>query len=348
MNLDSIVRINISSDNLQMGKTGFGTPIIIAEHDYLQNRVHTFNNLEGLFALRNSDKERGLSEKEKFQNQPLYGMASAIFAQNPTVPKIKIGKRLANESITDALANIQNEAAGEFYGVLTVPKESQEILELAKAIETKRILFGVDLDDSTIDLAPTLNKAEQARRIFSIFKQDPNDYPAAALMGRMLSQPPGSSSWAYKRLAGIEGSKLSLDKSESLTKAHINQHLEISRVGLTMGGKAMSGEWIDIVHGIDWLFVSIQERLFRLFSINEKIPYTIKGVDLVRSEIMAQLKEAVYRGLLAPDPEPQVSIPNIMDIPADIRGSRILPDIFFTARLAGAIHEVHLRGTVTV
>ena len=31
------------------------------------------------------------------------------------------------------------------------------------------------------------------------------------------------------------------------------------------------------------LHVRIQERLFRLLMINEKIPYTLKGIDLVRS-----------------------------------------------------------------
>lgn len=56
-----------------------------------------------------------------------------------------------------------------------------------------------------------------------------------------------------------------------------------------MDGRVMSGEYINIVHGIDWLHVRIQERLFRLLMINEKIPYTAKVVDLVRCEILAQL-----------------------------------------------------------
>ena len=115
-----------------------------------------------------------------------------------------------------------------------------------------------------------------------------------------------------------------------------------------MDGKVASGEYVDIVHGIDWLHVRIQERLFCLLMINEKIPYTAKGVDLVRSEIMGQLKDAVYRGLLAAEPEPQVSIPNIEDIAPDIRGQRKLPDVCFSGRLAGAIHEIEIRGTVTV
>jgi hypothetical protein len=149
MSLDSIVRIRISSDSLQMAQAGFGMPIIIAEHEYLKNRVHTFENLEGLFALRDADKEDSRPKEEQFQNHPLYCMASAIFSQNPTVPKIKVGKRLANESITEALNNIQNDAEGDFYGVLIVSKEGQDIEELATVIGSKRLLAGVDLDNTT-------------------------------------------------------------------------------------------------------------------------------------------------------------------------------------------------------
>jgi hypothetical protein len=275
-------------------------------------------------------------------------MASAIFSQNPTVPKIKVGKRLANESITVALNNIQNDAEGDFYGVLIVPKEAQDIQELAKVIGSKRLLAGVDLEDATLSIVPSLNKAEGARKIFAIFRENANEYPAAAWMGRMLAQAPGSSSWAFKKLEGITKSKLSADKIKTFKESGVNRHIDINKEGVTMDGKVMSGEYVDIVHGIDWLHVRIQERLFRLLMINEKIPYTLKGIDLVRCEIMAQLKEAVYRGLLAPDPEPKVSIPNIDDISPDKRGSRILPDVRFSGRLAGAIHEIEIQGTVTV
>lgn len=164
----------------------------------------------------------------------------------------------------------------------------------------------------------------------------------------MLPLAPGSASWAFKQLNGVKKEKLNTDTIERLKKAHINRHIDISDSGVTMDGKVMSKEYIDIVHGIDWLHVRIQERLFRLLIINEKIPYTLKGIDLVRSEIMAQLKEAVYRGLLAPEPEPTVSIPSIEDIDPATRGQRRLPDVRFSGRLAGAIHEIEIRGTVTV
>lgn len=56
-------------------------PIIIAEHEYLKNRVHTFDSLENLFALRNTQKEDDLPESARFKNHPLYQMVSTIFSR---------------------------------------------------------------------------------------------------------------------------------------------------------------------------------------------------------------------------------------------------------------------------
>jgi hypothetical protein len=348
MSIDSIVKISISANSLQMAQAGFGLPIIIAEHEYLKNRVHTIQNLDELFKLRDLKKEDGLPEQKRFQNHPLYQMASTIFSQNPTISKLKIGKRLSDESIAQALTSIKGDANGDFYGILIIPKDSKDILELSAAIGSERYLAGVDLDETTLEVAQALKDSKGSKKIFAIFKERPTDYPAAAWMGRMLAQAPGSSSWAFKQLEGIQRSKLSTDLLEKLEKATINRHIDINTVGVTMNGKVMSGEYIDIVQGIDWLHVRIQERLFRLLQINEKIPYTLKGIDLVRSEILAQLKEAVYRGLLAEDPEPQVSTPSIGDITPDKRSGRVLPDVSFSARLAGAIHAIEIKGTVTV
>lgn len=350
MSLDSIVSITISTQSLSMAQAGFGTPLIIAQHDYFPERVRSFSTLAELFAIRNPEKEKTLPEKDQLQNQPLYLMASALFSQNPSVGKIKLGKRTPDESVTSALDNItKSDVDGDFYGVLLVPKDNKkDLVELANAVSARRLLAGVDIDESNKEIAANLKTSSGARRVFSIYKESATDYPAAAWMGRMLTQAPGSTSWAFKELAGIKKSKLSTDTVRILKDANVNRHVNINRVGVTMDGKVASGEYIDVVHGIDWLHVRIQERLFRLFTVNEKIPYTMKGVDLVRSEILAQLKEAVYRGLLAADPEPHVSIPHVDDIAPATRGQRKLPDVCFSGRLAGAIHEIEIRGTVTV
>ncbi len=198
------------------------------------------------------------------------------------------------------------------------------------------MLLGIDLDD-TVDkdlvLAGDL-KSKKYRNVFNIYKppkknqKDEDEYPAAALMGKMLPQDPGSATWAYKQLVGISQGQLSSSTIEELRKNHVNYYAAgIKDVGVTFNGKVLSGEYINVTVGIDWLHVRLQERLFRLLAINQKIPYTLKGIDLVRCEIMAQLKEAIAQGVLAADPEPQISTPAIDEVSPTTRENRILPKL---------------------
>jgi hypothetical protein len=390
MSLDNIVNITISTNSLQVAQTGFGIPLIIANHELWDDRVRIFSYLSEIPAEEKEEKKaepektdpakavpdtpivaasetaRGPTESKPAEpketvfpkldiKSELYLTIQSLLAQNPKVTKFKIGQRKKGESIKVALNAIIDEDA-DFYGVLLVNEDTKnptkyhlDVTELAEAVSTKRLLVGVDLypGEKNANLDGFVKALNKSTRVFAMYKANAKDYPAAALMGKMLSQAPGSASWAFKQLEGVSKAQLSTNTIDKLQKANINRYINIKDVGVTLDGRVAQGEYIDIIHGIDWLHVRIQERLFRLLMVNPKIPFTLQGVDLVRSEIMAQLKEAVYRGLLAADPEPMVSIPNIEDIDPGTRGKRILPDVRFSARLAGAIHHIEIQGKVT-
>lgn len=339
MSLDSIVRITIDTKSLQMAQAGFGVPLILApEQVGLTDRVTIFKAVEEL--------------KEVDQTSPLYATAKTLLAQDPRVRLAKIGLLKKDETIADALKAIINED-NDFYGVLLVNrhKEDQQayahdIISLAEAIAKKRLLAGVDVSAQHLVVAEAL-KDKNYGNIFCCYQTEATESLAAALMGKMLPKTPGSASWAFKDLTGIKPQKISLSLSEDLKRLNINRYIAISSVGVTLDGKVAKGEFIDVVHGRAWLQVRMQERLFRLFKLNDKIPFTDKGLDLVRSEIQAQLVDGVDRGFLAADPKPKVYIAPIAEIDAVSREKRILPDVTFSARAAGAIHEVDIRGTIT-
>lgn len=339
MSLDSIVNITIDTKSLQMAQAGFGIPLIIAPGEELKgDRVKIFKNVLELSFLDPKSAS--------------YRMAQALMAQNPRVSLAKIGFRLTSESIAQALEAIINEDA-DFYGVLLANEHGddhkaymRDVISLAEAIAFKRLLAGVDIDENHLSAAEEL-KAKGYSNIFLSYKAVADEYLCAALMGKMLPKTPGSSSWAFKELAGIRPQKINVDLSERLKNLNVNRYIAISAQGLSLDGKVAKGEYIDVVHGRAWLQVRIQERLFRLFMLNDKIPFTSKGLDLVRSEIGAQLSMAVDRGFLAADPKPEVFIPSLGSIDESAREKRILPDVTFSARAAGAIHEIEIRGTIT-
>lgn len=326
MSLDSIVKISIDAQTLSLAQKGFGIPLILAESDSEEPSIELYRNAIEL----------------PHSSLTAYKMALTIFSQNPTVPLLKIGFAKKGSTLAQALKAICDLDSG-FYGLLLAsPVHVDELHELDALLEAKRLLLGVDIDGAAVESL----KFPKSDRIFCIHNTDPSQHLAAAWMAKMLPEAPGSSSWAYRRLKA-HSCDLGAGLTAKLIENNINRYVSVAGIGVTLDGKALSGKFIDITHGIDWLHARLQERLFRLLVINKKIPYTLKGIDLVRSEIIAQLKEAVYQGILAADPEPEVSTPKIEEIESDMRGSRVLPQVRFSGRLAGAIHTIIIQGTVT-
>jgi hypothetical protein len=100
--------------------------------------------------------------------------------------------------------------------------------------------------------------------------------------------------------------------------------------------------------GVFWLKARIQEGIWFQQINSKKISYTSKGAAVIEGEIRRVLAEGIQVGLLADSPAPVVSVPNVLNISSAVRATRVLPDVTFTARLAGAIMYVDgITGTVT-
>ena len=92
----------------------------------------------------------------------------------------------------------------------------------------------------------------------------------------------------------------------------------------------------------------MQERIFGVLANLPKLPFTNQGIAVIEGEIRAQQQEAITNGVFASDPAPTVSVPDVLDVPTADKANRLLPDVGFTATLAGAIHAVEIDGTVSV
>jgi hypothetical protein len=183
-----------------------------------------------------------------------------------------------------------------------------------------------------------------------------NSYVHIAAVAKCLSHPSGSETWAFKRLAAVFPSKLSGTLIKSLVDGHSNYFTQIAGRNITMNGQVRGGEWIDVIRGRDWLQNDMQLRIFNLLLMNPKIPYTNSGIALVQNEMIASLKAAQTRGIVAEDefdeegdlvPGFTTSVPNSMSVTASQKASRALSDCTFSARLAGAIHAVRVDGVLT-
>jgi hypothetical protein len=129
---------------------------------------------------------------------------------------------------------------------------------------------------------------------------------------------------------------------------HGNTYTEVAGFNITNPGKVASGEFIDVVFGRDALQARIQEAVFAVLVSVRKVPYTDTGVDMVVAAVKGVLATFVTSGFLAADPAPVVVAPKVKDVAQSDRANRLLPDVDFSATLAGAIQAVEISGRISV
>lgn len=174
-----------------------------------------------------------------------------------------------------------------------------------------------------------------------------------AWASRMLPTDPGTATWAFKTLNGV-----GVDTFTSTEEGQINDFDAATKVragnyykteaglNITYPGRCAGGEFIDNEIAKDWLKARISERVFGLFANAKKVPYTTKGANMVRAEVVGVLSEAERAGVI--DSGFVVTVLDPADQATVDRAARILRFVEFTCRLAGAIHQVYITGTVTV
>jgi len=267
---------------------------------------------------------------------------------------IAIEDRTADPGIASDLSACRAED-DDWYGLLLDSNSSAEIQAAATPIlaaSPKKILVAQTADtetlDSTsiIDVAYVLSDAGNDRVVVLYHPTVALNWAAAALVGSAIAYDPGTVNWKFRELAGISNYRLtSSEQSAALAKNAMILETVAGRT-ITTGGKMAGGEWIDVVHGLDWLEARLGERVFGvlLADPSRKTPFTDAGIQAVVAEVRAQLQEGEDRGVLAAGWT--VSYPRASALSSAQKATRQLPNVRFNATLAGAINTVQIRGTV--
>jgi len=250
----------------------------------------------------------------------------------------------------------------DFYGIAMASRADADILAMANWAEANNKLFGTCVSGSDVlDGSDNTDIASQLMlnnfyRTFSFYHEDIADYPEVAVMSRCFTAVPGSETWANKRLAGVKVDPLTETQFIVLRNKNVNTFEKFRNLSLTQTGKVAAGEWIDVIRFRDWLAEEIKVNVLNVLVNNEKVPYTDAGIAIIEGAIRQSLRQGQVNGGIAPveyDEEGNknlgytVTVPLAANISANQKASRILTDVKFTARLAGAIHVVEITGSLT-
>ncbi len=251
--------------------------------------------------------------------------------------------------VADYLAIQQ--ANDDFYAVLPTSHATLEIEALAVTIEAqKKIMLATSADDDIltgVGLMADLKTAGFVRTI-TMYHPKPHQYGGAGWAGQLLPLDPGSATWKFKTIAGLDVTVLTPTEQNNVLTENGNIYVAVAGISITCDGKSASGEFIDITRGIDWYAQRLQERIFAVLANALKVPFTNEGIAIIENEVHGQNAEAIDNGVFASAPAPTVSVPDALNVPFSDKATRTLPDVKFTATLAGAIHNVQISGTVSV
>jgi len=276
------------------------------------------------------------------------------FKNLPLPGDLKLKDVSADPGIATDLAAVLAADPTTWYGVCFDHTSKASAVAAAAWLEGIRRIGVVNTTDQECldsgvsnDVASQLKAASYVRTEVLGSYKELLSYSAAAWLGKMLPKDPGSATWAFKTLKGITADVLTGgEKTQAKTK-RLNTYTEVGGINVTQWGQSPDGGYTDIVVGTDWLFARISEAVYGGIQAQDKIPYTGGGVDSIVNLILGVLKLGIKKLFLAANPAPTVTAPKVADIDVAEKTERNLPDVTFTARLAGAIHTVAIRGTLT-
>lgn len=257
----------------------------------------------------------------------------------------------ADASWTDALNAMIDDANNGFYACEIHSDALADQQEFALWVQANEKLGGIVSSDSTIveeeggDIADWL-KTNNIDRVFCFYHPD-DPYFVSALFGKLLTKHPGSATWALKALEATPTVSLSAGQRTMAAKKNCNFYTSVSDLPLTRWGKVGSGEYIDVIHGCDWLKAKIQQLVLTTLAQQDKVEYEDSGIEAIKGQLKAGLEQGVAYKILKAGAY-TIECPTADEVDAAAKAERKLPDVKFNAPLSGAIHKTAIDGVVTL
>lgn len=349
MALRDIVDVQITRQTSAITRVGFGTLAFVYDTDTAPGvRVQSFVNADEVDASSLPDAAKAA--------------LTAAFSGDLRPPVVKaiyrLGEQLEpenDESYLDAL-----EAAAEYdndwYALTIQSRSSSDIATVAPWIEARDKIFIAATADPNVldpvidaDIASQMLVMSYARTAVIYSSSAETTWPDTGWAGPILPNDPGSVTWAFKRIAGVPGETFVGSEIQALEAKRATRLETIQGLTRTIGGYTSDpGAFIDLIRGLDWLKQRLAEDIFFQLVNSPKIPYTNAGIAVIEGVVRARLSDAIARNVLVDDENLTVTVPDVLDTDPNDRANRLLRDVNFTARLAGAIHKVIVRGTATI
>lgn len=324
MALDVKVKIDLKKP---IGKSAFGYPLILTE-DTTEIEYTECKSLEDVVTA-------GYDEESN-----MYKAAALMFQQDH--PPAKIAVMTATTSgAADALPEV---ATKGWRQLVTVDIEDTSDIVTYIATTTDKMFF------TTVTASTGLTALSDSDRVVGFVHNNP--LTVAALVGEAAGRDVGSFTYKNLILRGIEPEDLSDSTINAITAANGIAFVTKAGDNVTTEGKAMSGEYIDIVDSKDYVISNLEYQTQKMLNTMGKIPYDNNGIAVLESAAVNVMNDAYNKGIIATNddgtPGYSVDYATREETDESDRVARKYLGGHFSFKLAGAVHEVEITGEIEI
>lgn len=182
-------------------------------------------------------------------------------------------------------------------------------------------------------------------------KHDTAENMDSALVGAVATLTVGPVTWKFKQLKGVTPEVLTSNELSAIHGAHAFAYVEVSGVGETSEGWTMSGEYIDVIHGIIWVNTNMENKLEKFLQENGKVSYDQVGITRINGVATQVMEQAYAQGIILTDETTGKGDYTVTTSQRSEQSQQDLSDrhyggLSFTYHVSGAIHSITVHGEV--
>lgn len=332
------VQISITRETPTVSRIGYNFQLIFGTsgaHEYKE--YATLDEVKGDFDESSLEylKAKAIFDQEQHNNRiAIYGVAYDTANDTPS-------------TLTSALDDLLLEH-NDFYFLHCTEQGSAEIEALADWTEGKEKLYFATTDST--DFQTALYNKEVNRTALFYHPTDPHF--AERLVGRWGVEEAGSITWKFKTVLGSNPVDIGPGDLQVLHDQHANTYVKKFGRDVTSEGFVLSGEYIDVMRGQDFISMRLNEEVQNLLQTIKKVPLNNRGIAMVIAKVRSVLEEAYDQDIINEDeggnPDYTVTAPTFEELSDTDKQSRTLPDVRFSYARLGAIHGTRIQGVVTI
>jgi len=323
---DVVVTIDVLNP---ASKTGLGTPVIFVQ----KTGAPTYKEYFTLAGLKNDFAD----------TTPVYKKADYILKQRNKPSKFAVATY-----DTDLTASLTLFANRPWHFALVANDLLADQTKLATFMNTQFFRFGVLQAATVTDVV----KFTAFKRVAAFYSPVAGEHLDAAAVGELGSQTVGSITWNYKPVVGITPQYLTDDVMAQIDNGRaIAYVMKAGREQLSEGWLT-NGEFIDDVHGQDWVKADMENEIQNMLAQMPKLSFDSGGIGMINGAMTTSLQRAYNNGIVGKTAEglpnyTVVTLPKEAIDPAD-RAARRYTGASFSYGRSGGIHNVTVKGQVLV